>query len=172
MKKSIPFLSSFSLFMVFTLSPFIWEQPNKSRAADLKTSVYASDWLEVSWSSDYGTYGQEVQAAPQLDQATLEKALVLRFIRWEATGSYFPLPLALNAEAMITMMLQPGEIEVYYYSESPLDAPAVQARYIIISPVKHSTTPYVDTKAAIRQQLQAAGVDMQKYEQVADYLGI
>lgn len=174
MKKSIPFFSACSLFVLLSLCSFVGDEAftASNEKMTLSTTVFASDWSEVHWSNDYATYGQEVKAAPQLNASTLENALILRFIRWEATGTYFALPLALSDDAMITMMLQPGEIELYYYAEKPLDAPAIQAQYIIISPEEHLLEQYTNTKQVIEQQLKEAGIDIQNYEAVADFLNI
>lgn len=172
MKNTLTQVACLSLALTFSFFPSVHDSISIDLSGlprhSIKTSVYVSEWSPVIWSNPFSTYGNFIYRTPELSEEVIHNSIILRFAKWEATGDLFALPLALNEESMLTMILQPGEIELYYYSDLPMDAPPVQFQYIIIS--QRSDSAMESTKAQLLADLEREAVDLKNYEQVMEYL--
>ena len=94
---------------------------------------YFSEWISAEWSNTHATYGNFFLPLHGNVDFKNEKILILKFVRWEGSDEQFPLPLSLGEGAMINMVFHLGEMELYYYSALPCDAPDIQVRYVLVA---------------------------------------
>ncbi len=176
MKKSLPKFISLSLAIVLCTPSFNIKKSTKTAtkpAFDHRMhQVSISPWTTVSWSTVSSNYGNCLFPVPELTETIIEKAVILRFAKWESTESFFALPLALDDEAMLSMVFTAGVAELYYFSEEPIAPPSIQFSYVLVEAGEDWVGDSQKFKESFYQEMGRAGVDVKDYEGVVEYLSI
>ena len=114
---------------------------------------------------------------PELTQSVLENDAILTYLRRSDTNigtTYFPIP-GISIAYLIELELSLGVAATYFYdrrtgdSLAPPDGVFDVIKFVIIS--TNSTTSGKSSKESILQELKDAGVDVNDYQQVAEYFG-
>lgn len=176
MKKSFPKWISLSLAIVLCTPFFSVKKSTKTAkkpAFDHKPyKVSISPWSTVNWSTISSNYGNCFYPVPELTEAVIEEAVVLRFAKWESTESFFALPLALDDKAMLTMVFTAGLAELYYFSEEPLASPSIQFSYVLVEAGEDWVGDAQKFKKNFYQKMDRLGVDVKDYEAVLEHLSL
>jgi len=147
---------------------------NGQDGEDGNANVMHSDWFDVIWDNPNSTFGIYRHPAPEITEDIKDRALILGYVKSSSTSDFlYPLPVPWNATTLITSEVRTGTFGVWYSSESTFAAPTnMVSRYVIIPPAGRLAENSADPKQAILDELEAANVDINNYDEVAKYLEI
>ena len=146
---------------------------NGQNGEDGNANVFSSAWIDVSWSPATGDFGTFSFAAPEITEDDINESVLLGYV--EIGGNTYNCPFSWDSGVLgnVNLAYAAGQGTMYYQSSSssftaPTDA---QVRYVIIPPAgRHAATS--NPKQAILNELEAAGVDLEDFDQVSKHLNI
>ncbi|AYN67591.1 collagen-like protein [Euzebyella marina] len=125
---------------------------------DGNANVISSDWFDVSWSTNPGTFGYHDQTATDITAQDLEDSVIL--VYFENSTYVYPLPMTWSATLTVNFAFQEGRIRIYYRTDTSSSAPEGRARYIIIP------------SSSVSSKAESLNYNKMTYQKLVDHFGL
>jgi len=141
---------------------------------DGNANVIASDWITPSWSATNSTYGEFINDEANITTDFMDSGVLLSYVDFTGLKQYiYALPFTFQdgGTVSINFNMQEGQIKWWFASDHNYTPNSnAKFRYVLIP--SSTTNKSENPQQEIINNLDKAGIDINNYYQVIDYLNL